>query len=80
MKQGTRIVKVASEPADAHPDGSMGTIIFDMGAVGEQGAANLHAMGVLNAAADERFYFVEWDDLPGVPVGVRGAKLRIAAG
>lgn len=23
----------------------------------------------------EYFYFVEWDDLPGVPVGIRGGKL-----
>jgi hypothetical protein len=26
-------------------------------------------------AEGEIFYFVEWDDLPGVPVGILGSKL-----
>lgn len=73
---GTRVVKQNSQPGDGHPDGSTGTILGDFGIIGIEGARSLQSKGVSDATPDEHFYFVEWDDFVGIPVGTRGKKLR----
>lgn len=60
MKKGTRIEKTATEAKNGHADGAGGRVL-----------------GVMPIAIDNEFaYFVEWDDLPGVPIFTRGSRLR----
>jgi hypothetical protein len=65
MPNGSRVIKVAGDPGDAHDVGKLGRVIGSMDAL---------AAGYLNAGpAGQRarfFYFVYWDKMPGVPVGV----------
>ncbi len=61
LPNGTRIEKTKSEPKDATPGGTPGTIL-----------GSISHPGVMNGAI---MYFVEWDDRPKVAVGVMGWKL-----
>jgi hypothetical protein len=47
---GTRVIKVKTEPGDAHPVGARATVLGSMG----------------QATMDEIGYFVEWDAQPRV--------------
>lgn len=65
---GTRVEKTRKEPGDAHEVGSLGTIVGVLPVTPEQYD--------LSNDIDCHFYFVEWDDLPGIPVGVKANKIR----
>ena len=63
IPNGTRIVKVNSEAEDAHVDGAPGVVIGSMAEPEHPG----------------RFgYFIEWDDMPGLPVGIVGHRIAVA--
>ena len=64
MPNGTRIVKVKEEAGDKHKLGDEGVVIGSVS----------HPEVMDGAPA----YFVEWDDMPGVPVGVVGYKIAKA--
>lgn len=61
IPNGSRIVKSKMEDDDAHKIGDKGTVI-----------GSISHPEVLNGMIG---YFVEWDDMPGVPVGVVGWKI-----
>lgn len=60
---GDRVVKINSEPDDRFPDGTAGTILGSV-------AGPLEIGGYL--------YFVEWDALPNVAVGIAWTRIRRA--
>jgi hypothetical protein len=63
---GTRIEKANSEPLDGHRDGAQGVILSFAGRL-EAG----HRLGnALLVPETVWAYFIEWDDMPGVPVGI----------
>lgn len=63
-KNGTRVVKTASESGDSHPDGTPGTIL-----------GSIAYAAVRNGAI---CYFVEWDSAPKVAVACMAFKVRPA--
>lgn len=60
MPNGTRIMKVKSEPGDSSPIGAKGTVV-----------SSIHQP----EAAPNVFYWVLWDYAPGIPVGVIDWKI-----
>lgn len=64
MPNGTRVEKQNSKPGEAHPDGSLGTIIG--------------SIGPLEVPEDpSRYgYFVEWDAHPGIPIFTGEVRLK----
>lgn len=64
LPNGTRVVKKNSEPDDAHTDGETGTI---RGSIGAAGSADGICYG----------YFVEWDNLPGIPVFIVDTRIEV---
>jgi hypothetical protein len=60
-RNGTRVVKQKSEAGDAHPDGSLGTVLGSM-------ADKKFMDGLV-------FYFIEWDAKPRFAVGTVGWKV-----
>lgn len=72
IPNGRRIVKVASAPDDANPNGTGGKVVASH-AFPADAAAKLARER--NEAPERFVYFVEWDTLPGVPVFVRGSKI-----
>jgi|SRR5262245_10664884 len=62
LPNGTRVEKVKGDEGDTHAVGARATVIGSM-----QAPPNVPAIGI--------GYFVEWDDMPGVPVFVAGWKL-----
>jgi hypothetical protein len=61
IPNGRRIVKTATEDGDTNPLGTMGTVL-----------GSLSRPEVLNGAL---MYFVEWDTMPRVAVGVIANKI-----
>jgi hypothetical protein len=57
---GTRVMKTGSDETDKHGDGARATVVGSF-ATGE----------VIVAFC----YFVEWDDMPGLPMGIRCDRL-----
>ena len=66
---GTRVAKCQSAPGDAHQDGALATVLGSMGPA-----------DVDDGHGPSYAYFVEWDDHPGVPVGIAGWRLRLEGG
>lgn len=68
IRNGSTIVKRSSEPGDANPDGSLGTVL---------GSVDVAALDPALAAkySSPFFYFVEWQSSPRVAVGVAGFKI-----
>lgn len=60
LLKGTRITKHVSEPGDATPTGTLGTIL------GSSGHPSLPFI----------FYWVVWDNRPGYAVGVLDWKIK----
>lgn len=58
---GTVVQKVKSEAADTHSDGSLAKVVGSIGPFEDQGATY--------------GYFVEWDDMPMVPVFIAGDRV-----
>ena len=76
--KGTRVKKVQSKPGDGHQDGALGTIVGAWGPLGPSQRAELIiklAKKGMNGDI-EYFYFVEWDDIPGIPVGVADCRIE----
>lgn len=61
---GSRVRKVNSEPGDAHPDGSLGTVLSSI--------SHPEVMGGMVA------YFVAWDARPTMPIGTDAPKVELA--
>jgi hypothetical protein len=65
LANDTRIMKTNSEPGDAMPDGTLGTVL-----------GSLSHPDVMDGVT---FYFVEWDHMPRRAVGIAGHKIRAAS-
>lgn len=61
---GTIIKKRNSEPGDGHQDGDQGVVV---------GALSIPEKLKF---PDKWFYWVKWDDMPDVPVGVREHRIK----
>jgi hypothetical protein len=66
LPKGSRVVKVKSEAGDAHPIGSLATVLGSIPVPPPLDKASLY------------FYFVGWDDNPGVAVGIASWKVADA--
>ena len=62
IANGALVEKVNSGPGDAHTDGARATVVGSFGPV---------------SLPDRYFYFVEWEDYPGLPVGIGGHRIRV---
>jgi len=69
--KGTRIRKVGTKPSDTHQDGALGTIV---GALGPT-TASQRAEIIIDLAI-EYIYWVEWDDIPGIPVAITDNRIE----
>lgn len=58
---GSRVVKINSVNGDTHQDGAKATVVHVMGKDPQSG---------------EWGFFVEWDDIPGVPVLIAGSRIK----
>lgn len=65
LEEGTWVVKCNAVEGDGHPDGSRARVLGHVGPVFEPGLGWLVG------------YFVEWDDLPGVPCFVAGHRVKV---
>ena len=76
--RGTRVKKVNTEPGDAHQDGALGTIVGALGpATASQRAEVIIELAKQGIDGDvEYFYWVEWDDMPGIPVGITDNRIE----
>lgn len=57
--------KTLSEDGDTHGDGARAKVVGSIGPLNDPGLPAPYA------------YFVEWLDLPGVPVGIGGHRIRV---
>ena len=77
--KGTRIRKVGTKPGDTHQDGALGTIV---GALGPT-TASQRAEIIIDLAKQgingdiEYIYWVEWDDIPGIPVAITDNRIEL---
>jgi len=67
IPNGARVRKCNSEPGDSFSDGAMGTVLSSIAVLPE--LAHL-------APGSDYAYFVEWDEIPGVPVGVLSRRIE----
>ena len=76
--KGTRVRKVESEPGDAHKDGAPGTIVGALGPLTTSQRAELIIKLAKQGINEdtEYFYWVEWDDIPGIPVGIADYRIE----
>jgi len=80
--KGTRVRKTHSNHGDTHQDGALGTIV---GALGPFSPVD-RAETILRLAEAEKnmaedvvcIYWVEWDDIPGIPVAIADYRLELA--
>ena len=74
----TRIKKVCSRLGDTHQDGALGTIVGALGPV----TASQRAELIIDLAKNgingdvEYIYWVEWDDIPGIPVAITNNRIE----
>lgn len=75
---GTRIRKVGTEPGDTHQDGALGTIVGALGpSTASQRAESIIALDKNGVDGDiEYIYWVEWDDMPGIPVAITDNRIE----
>lgn len=76
--KGTRVRKVNTTAGDAHQDGALGTIVGALGpASPSQRAEFIIELAKKGINGDvEYFYWVEWDDMPGIPVGIADCRIE----
>ena len=72
--RGTRVKKIMSQPGDSHQDGASGTIVGALGPISASQRAEL-IMGGMSEDV-ECIYWVEWDDLPGIPVAIADFRVE----
>lgn len=65
IPNGKRIRKHQSEPGDSTPNGTEGTVISSITVPDD----------MREEFGGKFFYWVEWDDKPGMPVGVLDKKV-----
>jgi len=76
--KGTRVRKVNTKPGDSHQDGAQGTIVGALGPASPSQRAELIlelAKKGLNGDI-EYIYWVEWDDMPGIPVAIADCRIE----
>ncbi len=79
--KGTRIRKVNTKPGDSHQDGALGAIV---GAWGPS-TASQRAEAIIDLAKKgingdvEYIYWVEWDNMPGIPVAISDNRIEPVA-
>ncbi len=85
---GTIVEKVNSLPGDGHADGDRGRVCEPTRGIASHLAAFLkgnHYLGPTKEPMAEGsrivpvgtvFYFIEWEDLPGVPVGITSDRIK----
>ena len=79
--KGTRVRKVNAKPGDTHQDGALGTIVGALGPLTAGQRAEL-IIELANKGVNgdiECFYWIEWDDLPGIPVGIADCRIEPVA-
>jgi len=67
---GTRVRKINSKPDDAHQDGAEGVVVGALGPIPPETRAEVHIALAREGASMEDlvfFYWVVWDDMPGLP-------------
>jgi len=76
--RGTRVKKVGSKPGDSHQDGALGTIVGAWGPVTpSQRAEIIIELAKQRINGDiEYVYWVEWDDIPGIPVAITDNRIE----
>jgi len=76
--KGTRVKKVGSQSGDTHRDGALGTIVGALGpATVSQRAELLIKLENSGINGDvEYIYWVEWDDIPGIPVAITDNRIE----
>ena len=78
--KGTRVRKIGSKPGDAHQNGSEGVIVGALGPIPPETRAEI----ILDLAREGKstddvvfFYWVVWDDMPGVPVMLIDSRIEL---
>ena len=75
--KGTRVRKISSKPGDTHQDGALGTIVGAWGPLSAGQRAELIIELAKKGAEDiECMYWVEWDDMPGIPVAIADCRIE----
>ncbi len=76
--KGTRVKKGHSKPGDTHQDGALGTIVGAWGpATASQRAETIIDLAKNGINGDiEYIYWVEWDDMPGIPVAITDNRIE----
>jgi hypothetical protein len=73
FKIGDRVRKINSEPGDAHPNGALGIVV---GKVDIPPKIAQELVKTYGAKAETQIVWVDWDDLPGIPIVVTGSRLE----
>ena len=76
--RGTRVKKVNTEPGDTHRDGALATIVGALGPTTPSQRAEL-IIELAKQGKDgdiEYIYWVEWDDIPGIPVAITDNRIE----
>jgi len=77
--KGTRVEKTNSEPGDTHQDGSEGVIVGALGPIPPETRAEIHIDLAREGKSSEDvvfFYWVVWDDMPGLPVAIADYRIK----
>ena len=76
--KGTRVSKICSKPGDAHQDGALGTIAGAWGPLtAGQRAELVIEMAKKGVNGDiEYIYWVDWDNIPGIPVAITDDRIE----
>lgn len=76
--KGTRVRKVNTKPGDSHQDGAPATIVGALGpTTAAQRAELLIELAKKGIDGDvEYIYWVEWDDMPGIPVAITDNRIE----
>jgi len=74
----TRVTKVCSQSGDAHEDGALGTIVGALGPTSPSQRAELIPELAKQGITEDVvcIYWVEWDDISGVPVAITDYRLE----
>jgi len=78
--KGTRVKKIRSKLDDTHQDGAPGTIVGALDLY--SGNVTLYAELIVKLAGKgikeggEYIYWVEWDDIPGIPVAIADYRIE----
>lgn len=83
LPKGTRIIKCRSQASDGHKDGAKGVIVR-VTEIPIEHSTLLKAELLINPNiapmpddyVPEAFYYVEWDDMKGIPVGICDYRIK----